>query len=63
MSLDQAIKHKKEKREKFYGSKSFDSSCRNHGSCPYCEQNRTIGFKKLIEKSKTSVREFTHNEE
>lgn len=51
MSLEKAIKHKKEKREQYRGSKSFDSSCRNHGGCGYCESNRTFGFKRLIQQS------------
>lgn len=46
MSLDKAIKHGKEKRKPYYGSKAFDSSCRNHGSCGYCEGNRRYQEKK-----------------
>jgi len=42
MSLDKAIKHKKEKRKPYRGSKAIDCTCRNHGSCSYCESNRTI---------------------
>lgn len=30
-----------EKRKEYKGSKRFDMSCRNHGSCSYCESNRT----------------------
>lgn len=41
MSLDKAIKHKKEKRKPYKGSKAFDCSCRNHGSCSWCKSNRT----------------------
>lgn len=26
----------------YRGSKAFDSSCRNHGSCPHCHSNRTF---------------------
>ena len=40
MSLDKAIAHKKEKRKRYRGSKQFFGSCRNHGSCPWCERNR-----------------------
>ena len=40
MSLDKAIKHGKEHRKPYRGSKAFDKSCRNHGGCPYCESNR-----------------------
>lgn len=42
MSLDKAIKHKKEKRKPYHGSKALDCTCRNHGSCSYCEDNRTL---------------------
>ena len=41
MSLDKAIAAGKEKRKEWRNSKSFDSSCRNHGGCPYCENGRT----------------------
>ena len=40
MSLDKAIKHGKEKRKEYRGSKRFDRTCRNHGRCSYCENNR-----------------------
>jgi hypothetical protein len=40
MSLDKAIKHKKEKRKPYRGCKRFDRTCRNHGACPYCSEGR-----------------------
>lgn len=40
MSLDKAIEHGKEKRKPYYRSKRFDRSCRNHGSCGWCQGNR-----------------------
>lgn len=40
MSLDKAIKHGKEKRKQYFGSKAVDATCRNHGSCPACEGSR-----------------------
>lgn len=40
MSLDKAIKHGKEHRKPYKGSKVYFKSCRNHGSCPLCEQDR-----------------------
>lgn len=40
MSLDKAIEHGKEKRKPYRKSKSFDRSCRNHGSCGWCLGNR-----------------------
>ena len=44
MALDKAIKFGKERRKPYRGSKRIDHSCRNHGSCPYCEQNRKHKF-------------------
>lgn len=29
------------KKRPYTKSKRFDKTCRNHGSCPYCEGNRT----------------------
>jgi hypothetical protein len=46
MSLEKAVEHKKEKRKPYRGSKVFDCTCRNHGSCSYCEGNRTLFDKK-----------------
>lgn len=40
MSLDKAVQHKKEHRQPYRKSKSFDASCRNHGRCSWCEHNR-----------------------
>lgn len=40
MSLDKAIKHGKEKRKPYYGSKAIDCTCRPHGSCEWCRSNR-----------------------
>lgn len=45
MALDKAIKSGKEHRKPYRGSKSIDCSCRNHGSCPYCEANRKHKFR------------------
>lgn len=46
MSLDKSIKSGKEKRKEYRKSKRFDSSCRNHGSCKYCRDNRLHNDKK-----------------
>ena len=46
MSLDKAIKHKKEKRKPYTKAKAVDKSCRNHGSCKWCEDNRTYKNRK-----------------
>lgn len=51
MSLDKAIKRGKEHRKPYKGAKAVDSTCRNHGSCPYCKGNRLYKFKKQIERA------------
>ena len=40
MSLDKAIKHKKERRKPYYGAKAISCSCRNNGNCDWCRENR-----------------------
>jgi len=45
VSLDKAIKYGKEKRKAYGGSKRFFMSCRNHGGCPWCEENRKHKFR------------------
>lgn len=45
MSLDKAIKHGKEHRKPYSGSKAIDKTCRNHGGCPWCEENRLHKFR------------------
>ena len=39
--LDKAIAHGKEWRKSYRGAKSVSTHCRNHGCCPYCENERT----------------------
>ena len=45
MSLDKAIEHGKERRRPYRGSKAIDCTCRNHGSCAWCKNNRTFKFR------------------
>lgn len=41
MSLNKSIQHGKEHRKPYRGAKAIDCACRNHGSCEWCEGNRT----------------------
>ena len=59
MSLDKSIEHGKDHREPYYGSKSFDPSCRNHGGCPWCEENRKYKYIKKIEAMNDREREWS----
>lgn len=56
--LEKAIKYGKEKRKEYYGSKAIYCSCRNHGSCEYCRNNRLHQFKNEIEKCKDAYAEY-----
>ncbi len=47
MSLDKAIKSGAERRAPYFGSGRFDRTCRNHGKCPYCANNRKHPQKKI----------------
>ena len=44
--LDKAIEHKKEHRKPYRGGKAISPQCRNHGGCPWCEENRKYKYKK-----------------
>jgi len=51
MSLDKAINSGKEKRKNYRKSKAIDRSCRNHGSCSWCQRNRQYQTRKALEKA------------
>jgi hypothetical protein len=63
MSLEKAIKHKKEKRKQHYGSKRFDWSCRNNGSCTYCAQGRQHFDTKRRKALEIDMKEWRKNED
>ena len=48
MSLYQSIVHGKEHRNKFYlnSNKFCSKSCRNHGTCDWCQGNRLYNQKR-----------------
>lgn len=58
MSLDKSIERKKEKRKPFRGSKRFDRTCRNHGSCGYCENTRTFERKRKVFSAQNEIDEY-----
>lgn len=45
MSLDKAIQHGKERRKPYKGGKAVAKSCRNHGACDWCRDNRKHKFR------------------
>ena len=61
MALDKAILHKKEHRKPYAGSKAIDKTCRNHGGCPWCEENRKYKYIKKSEKTLDRLKEWCYN--
>lgn len=62
MSLEKAIISGKEKRKQYRGAKAVDSTCRNHGSCPYCYGNRTYKNKKTKDAFYLKISEYGKSE-
>ena len=58
MALDKAIIHGKEHRKQYHGSKAIDRSCRNHGSCEWCRENRLYKDKKNNQKMLDILAEY-----
>lgn len=58
MSLNKAIEHGKEKRKKYRGSKAIDCTCRNHGSCDWCRENREHKNTKRKESTDNQLKEY-----
>lgn len=58
MSLDKAIKYGKEKRKPYTGAKAIDCSCRNHGTCGWCEGNRLQQARREDEATDQALREY-----
>ncbi len=63
MSLEKAIIHKKEKRKQYHDSRSFDHTCRNHGSCKWCEGNRKYSDRKRREAADQDLIDYEESEE
>lgn len=61
MALDKAIQHGKEHRKSYFGSKAIDKTCRNHGGCPWCEENRKYKNTKRLQKALDKLKEMGYN--
>jgi hypothetical protein len=58
MGLEKAIEHGKEHRKSYRGVKTFDRTCRNHGSCAWCRENRLHQIRREREKMKNKMEEY-----
>ena len=61
MSLNKAIKSGKEHRKPYSGTKAIDKTCRNHGSCLWCTENRKYKNAKKIEKMLDKMKDWCYN--
>lgn len=53
---------KREHRKQWYSfAKCVDKSCRNHGSCPYCQNNRQHNKKVRLLKTEELLKEYENN--
>ena len=62
MSLNKAIEHGKEHRKPYRGSKAFDCTCRNNGTCEWCKDNRLIHDNRDRERCKNAILDNTTEE-
>ena len=58
MSLNKSIDSGKEKRKPYKGSKAIDHTCRNHGSCDWCRENRMYHTLKEYERTKQELDDY-----
>lgn len=61
MSLEKAIEHGKEHRKPYHGSKIYYKTCRNHGGCHWCEENRKHKYIKTSQKMLDRMKEMGYN--
>lgn len=47
----------------YTGSKQFDRTCRSHGDCPWCQNNRRYAQRKADEAYKDQLEELTMSDE
>lgn len=48
MGFDKNYPNRKDKRKPYYDSRSFDHTCRSHGSCSACQGKREYKVKKRL---------------
>ena len=46
------------RKKEYTGSKKFDRTCRNHGSCGYCEGNRTYNARRKEAAAREQMRDY-----
>jgi len=62
MTNDKAIASGKLRRKPYRKSKAISNNCRNHGSCPYCANNRLHKFELAKEIAEEQIEEYIENQ-
>lgn len=63
MSLDKSIKSGKEHRKPYRKAKAVDPSCRNHGNCTWCQENRQYKNNKRLEMVKDYLKQVQYEQQ
>ena len=61
MGLEKAIKHNKEYRKPWKGTRypsSIDKTCRNNNYCPICRRNRLHSTLRNIQKAQQNLKDY-----
>jgi hypothetical protein len=60
MSLDKAVAHGKTRRKPYFGAKALSCSCRNHGTCDWCQNDREIAKRRAAQKAQDELKHDRH---
>ena len=58
MSFDKEYPNRKDWRKPYRRSKRFDRTCRNHGSCGYCYNDKTYFDRKFRHATDLDLKNF-----
>ncbi len=61
--MNKAIESGQEHRKPYRGGKAIAKSCRNHGGCPWCEENRKYKYLKEDKKTLDKLKEWMYNKD
>ena len=61
MSFDNDYNNRKDIRNKYKDGRSFDRTCRNHNSCPWCTRKRLYRRIKEEEASLFKLKDFLND--
>ena len=63
MSFDKNFPNRKDRRKPYNKSKRFDKTCRNHGSCGWCREDRLHRRQLLVQALKDRIQELEESDD